>query len=115
MKWVIGRIGAVAVASMLPVLAFAQSQQDFNNYGWGPAMMGWNGMFLGPFFMIFSLVFAIAAVVLLLRWMGGSGYSIDHLFHPGAGRKALDILKERYARGEIDKQEFEERRRTLGE
>jgi putative membrane protein len=31
------------------------------------------------------------------------------------GRTPLDILKERFARGEIDKEEYEERRRTLGE
>jgi len=30
-------------------------------------------------------------------------------------RTPVDILKERFARGEIDKNEFEERRRVLGE
>jgi putative membrane protein len=39
---------------------------------------------------------------------------------PDAGRtrpadKALDILRERFARGEIDKAEFDERRRVLEE
>ncbi|MBI2866181.1 MAG: SHOCT domain-containing protein, partial [Chloroflexi bacterium] len=32
---------------------------------------------------------------------------------PSRGESALDILKKRYARGEISKAEFEERRRDL--
>ncbi|MDP8959348.1 MAG: SHOCT domain-containing protein [Actinomycetota bacterium] len=33
---------------------------------------------------------------------------------PGGGSSALRILEERFARGEIDREEFEERRRALG-
>jgi putative membrane protein len=50
-------------------------------------------------------------VVLLVRWVGGPWQ--PHHFPPS--RTALDILKERFARGEIDKNEFEERRRVIGE
>jgi uncharacterized membrane protein len=34
--------------------------------------------------------------------------------HRSHGRDALDILRERYARGEITQVEYEERRRFLG-
>jgi len=51
----------------------------------------------------------IAAIVLLLKYTWGSG--------AGAGRdqqkSALDILKERYARGEIGREEFEQKKSDI--
>lgn len=68
--------------------------------------------FLGPLMMMLVIVAVVAAVIFLVRALGGShGVSGPH---PQPNR-ALDILKERYARGEIDRTEFEERRKVLGE
>ncbi|MFZ2739689.1 MAG: SHOCT domain-containing protein [Burkholderiaceae bacterium] len=63
--------------------------------------------------MILLLGAVIAVVMLVLRWLGGASHG--SAWHPlSPHRSALDILKERYARGEISQDEFEERRRVLG-
>lgn len=72
-------------------------------------------MIFGPLFMILVLAVVIAVAVLLVRWLGGPWHSVQPPYHMPPGRTPLDILKERYARGEIDKEEFEERRRILGD
>jgi len=74
---------------------------------------GWHPWFIGPMMMFVFLVVVVVAVVLLVRWLGASGRGTS--FDPPSANKPLDILKERYARGEIDKEDFEERRRLLGE
>ncbi len=111
-----GTILAVASAALVlaPSAAFAQ------RYGYGPNMMwsgsGGYGMFLGPLFLILILVAGFAAVILLVRWLGPSGNGQIHHHHLSSPPKMpLDILKERFARGEIDKDEFEERRKILGD
>jgi putative membrane protein len=50
-------------------------------------------------------------IALVIRWLLGSsrGGSVS----PSV-KSPLDILKKRFARGEIEKEEFEERRRMLG-
>jgi len=112
-------VQSAAALALLPGPAWAQAPSDAERYGWGPHMMGWGGgwyaMIFGPFFMILFLAVLVAVVAILVRWLGGPwhGAMPPHQFPPV--RTPLDILKERFARGEIDKAEFEDRRRVLGE
>jgi putative membrane protein len=49
----------------------------------------------------------VGVVWLVKSFVAGNGGA------SGKGKSALDVLKERYARGEIDQQEFEQKRRDL--
>jgi putative membrane protein len=80
-------------------------------------MMNWHddwgymhgfGVF-GWLIMIVFWVIVIAAIVLVVRWlMSSPRYESD-----GTENKALSILDERYARGEIDREEYEQKRKDL--
>lgn len=100
---------ALAASLPSPVLA-ARAQADTWGGGWHDGW-GWGHMFFGSFMMLFFWGALIVLVVLAVRWVGGGAT------RGGAGaapeNRALSILEERYARGEIDKEEFEERRQHL--
>lgn len=71
-------------------------------------MMWWDDywspwMFVGPVFFIVMMVVCVAMMFFMMR--GHRGGSRDD--------QAGQILKERFARGEIDKAEYDERRRAL--
>ncbi len=109
--------GAILAAAVLaPSWALAQGQAAGQRYGYGPGMMGWGeggyGMFFGPLFMILTLVAVIAAIVFLIQWLGGGPWQGAQ---KPTGPAPLDILKARFARGEIDQKEFESRRKVLAE
>lgn len=104
---------ALAAASSFAGPAWAQQTRP-DYYGYGPHMMwgGGYGWFMGPIVWLLFIVVAIVVVVLLVRWLGVSGGAPES--GAGAPRKTpLDILKERFAKGEIDKSEYEERRKVL--
>ena len=82
------------------------AQWGWHDYGMGPWMMrGWWG--IGWIFMIIFWGFIILGLILLVRWLIGMGKT------PKAEETALDILKKRYARGEINKEEFEQKKKDL--
>ena len=101
-------LGTAAAAVLSPASALAQDRTWEWQWGTHPMMFMWGAG--GLVMMLMMLVFwglVIAAIVIGLRWLLGQG-------PPVRRDEAFEILRQRYARGEIDKQEFETRRRDLG-
>ncbi len=73
---------------------------DMGSFGWFGPGFGW-------LFMILVWVLVIAGVVALIKWLAWSPTR--------RGETPLEILKTRYARGEISKEEYERMRRELQE
>lgn len=62
--------------------------------------------------LIFVLV--IAALIMAIRWVLQGGRSGEGTDAPGISQgKAMEVLKEKYARGEIDREEFEQKKKDL--
>lgn len=77
---------------------------------WGDHMMGWGGgwgWYWWPMHLLWWAL-VIAGVVVLVRWLSGGRRD-----RRGGQDSAVAILRERYARGEINQKEFDERMRFL--
>ncbi len=73
---------------------------------------GWWGAGYGLFGMLFMLLFwilIIVGVVLIIRWLIGEAKPTQS----GHSETPLDILKKRYASGEITKEQYESMKRDL--
>lgn len=77
-------------------------------WGWGPTF-GMGGSFM-MFFGVIFWVLVIVGIVYAIRAFSGNTGSVSS---QGSRSRALDILKERYARGEIDTEEYETRKREI--
>ena len=78
----------------------------------GPGMMGGYGAgWFGGIVMIVFWILILVGLIFLIKWLI---QSIGRDKATGSSRnRSLDILKERYAKGEIDKQEFESKKKDL--
>ncbi len=85
-------------------------------YNWGNMMGGGYGSGFGLFGMLFGWFFTILfvglfiwGIITLVRWMSEQGSGKD----AKKENSAIAILKERYAKGEISKEEFEEKKKDI--
>lgn len=105
----------VDIALRAIALVFALGQTTFvsadNIDGRWHDSWGTGHMFFGSFMMLLFWGVLILLIVLAVRWFSGGGSSRGE--KTPSGSRALSILEERYARGEIDRAEFEERKETL--
>ena len=132
-------VSLVFAVAALPALAQQQGQAaptvpappyGYGHMIWGGPGWGWHPFtVVGPIFVLLFVLLAIIGMMVIFVWLvrcATRGYSFcGHGFHHvhggcpccgvhGHGRAALDILDERFAKGEIDKAEFEEKRKLLG-
>jgi putative membrane protein len=89
-----------------PAVALAQAS-SYERGDWGPWHM-WGGWGFWWVFPLLMMVFIAMCVFFMARMLWGHGHS--HGDHTGS---ALQILNERFARGEISKEEYENRRSVL--
>jgi putative membrane protein len=89
----------------------------------GPGPFGGNGP-LAVFILLVLFVIVVAALALLItllirrsrfahRFAGAPGAGMAAYWHPSTTSDALRILNERFARGEIDADDFKQRRDLL--
>lgn len=83
----------------------------YYNYGYSPRHEGGLEMILCVLFW----VAVVSLVVYMVKRHGGMCHG-KHCRHKEIGGfSAIEILKERYAKGEIEKKEFEEKKKDLME
>ena len=107
-------IGGVILAIALIVPTIIGAFSGWQGYGYGGMMGsgmmgGFGAMGLMSVFWVVVLGAIIWAVVAAARGAGQSGGS-DSV---GRSESALEVLKRRYARGEINKAEYEEKKKDL--
>ncbi len=108
-KYIFSLIAGSFGVFLVPFRTNAQPGPGYG--GWGPGSMGWGMMgWFGPIMMLAFWAVIIIAVIFFIRWLVASSKGGNA---PRSEDSPLEILKKRYARGEINKEEFEEKRKDL--
>jgi putative membrane protein len=83
-------------------------QERFYEWRWEMHPMWWWGWGIGMMAMMFLFwALVIVGLIVGIRWLLGKGKEEK-------SDSAIEILRQRYARGEINKDEFEAKKKDLG-
>ena len=117
--WIV--LGIVLAVLLVVSLFGGAGMMGFGGFGMGPGMMGGFGMHgfgnqfgvgfnpLGAILLFAFWAFIIGGIGLIIVWAVRQSGS----YAAGSDRRPLDILKERYARGELTREQYEEIRHDL--
>ena len=85
--------------------------------GWSWGGWGWGGWILMTSMMVLFWAVVITAVVLAVRYLAGGRHTAGHPsdWTRAQEKRPEDVLAERYARGEIDDDEYRRRMTLLRE
>jgi putative membrane protein len=100
-------VTATSMSCIVPGVALAQERPY--EWGWGMHPMGWMGGMWGigmMFMMLLFWILVIAALVLGVRWLMSDQKE-------RRSDSAMEILRQRFARGEINKEEFDAKKKDL--
>ncbi len=97
----------IVATELLAVANDVFAQERYYEWRWQMHPMWWGVWGIGMMLMMFLFwMLVIVGIVVAIRWVIGKG-------KVPRSDSALDILRERYARGEINKEEFEARKKDL--
>jgi len=107
------------VASMMALVVsntytLADAGGNHNGFGLGSHMhySDMHGYWMMPLAMVTFVIVTVAAVILVIRWVGSDRSSSGTV---KKAENAADILRERFARGDIDENEYRERLSVLSQ
>ena len=107
-------IGGIALTLLIAVSLVWRGISGWNGTGWemmGPGMMGGFGWWW--FMPIIMIPFWVLVIWVIMAWVSGVSRRSTSDSDSNSSDSALEVLKRRYARGEISKREYEEKKKDL--
>ena len=110
--WLVYILSILSLAILWPFDTALAHTGGYGGWHMGPGMMGhWGFGWFGGISMIVFWILVLVVLIFFIKWLVQSGAREKTI--GGNTDRALEILRERYAQGEIDKEEFETKKTDL--